>query len=170
VDVFVSWTRADADDGPRRLAAALEAAGLGVWFDEDRIEPFASIPDRVRAGLGAAKVLVAWYSAAYPARRACREELTLALLAAERAGEGPERVLVVNPEPGMGHVLEARLLDRRFAGQDEISNVRSLAQLIADRARQVSGPFGAIPAMQSARWYGGGGMARGIGPVRGPAE
>jgi hypothetical protein len=63
-----------------------------VWFDEERIEPFASIPDRVRAGLGEAKVLAAWYSAAYPTRRACREELTLALLAAERAGEGPERV------------------------------------------------------------------------------
>ena len=127
MDVFVSWTRADADDGPRRLAAALEAIGLGVWFDEERIEPFASIPDRVRAGLGEAKVLVAWYSAAYPTRRACREELTLALLAAERAGEGPERVLVVNPEPELGHVLEARLLDRRFAGRDQITDMASLA-------------------------------------------
>ena len=167
VDVFVSWTRADADDGPRRLADALETAGLGVWFDEERIEPFASIPDRVRAGLGEATVLVAWYSAAYPARRACREELTLALLAAERAGEGPERVLVVNPEPELGHVLEARLLDRRFAGQAEIANMKALAELIADRARQVSGPFGAIPAMRPTRWYGGegwqGGSARFVG-------
>jgi tetratricopeptide (TPR) repeat protein len=167
VDVFVSWTRADADDGPRRLAAALEDVGLGVWFDEERIEPFASIPDRVRAGLGEAKVLVAWYSAAYATRRACREELTLALLAAERAGEGPDRVLVVNPEPNMGHVLEARLLDRRFAGRDEITHLAALAKVIADRARQVSGPLGAIPAMQPTRWYGGegwqGGSVRFVG-------
>jgi hypothetical protein len=168
VDVFVSWTRSDADDGPRHLAAALEAAGLGVWFDEEQIEPFASIPDRVRTGLAEAKVLVAWYSAAYPTRRACREELTLALLAAERAGEGPERVLVVNPEPELGHVLEARLLDRRFAGPDQIIDMGSLAKLIADRAGEVSGPFGAIPAMRPARWLYGeegwqGGSARFVG-------
>ena len=168
MDVFVSWTRADADGGPRRLAAALGAIdGLGVWFDEEQIEPFESIPDRVRAGLGEAKVLVAWYSAAYPARRACREELTLALLAAERAGEGPKRVLVVNPEPGLGHVLEARLLDRRFAGRPEITDMPSLAKLIADRAREVSGLFGAIGATQPARWYGGegwqGGSVRFVG-------
>ena len=156
MEVFVSWTRADADDGPRRLAATLEAiGGLGVWFDEEQIEPFASIPDRVRAGLGEARVLVAWYSAAYPTRRACREELTLALLAAERVGEGPKRVLVVNPEPDLGHVLEARLLDRRFAGRDQVTDMASLAKLIADRAGQVSGPFGAIPATQPVRWYGG---------------
>ena len=168
MDVFVSWTRADADGGPRRLEAALGAIdGLGVWFDEEQIEPFASIPDRVRAGLGEAKVLVAWYSAAYPTRRACREELTLALLAAERAGEGPKRVLVVNPEPGLGHVLEARLLDRRFAGPDQITDLKSLAELIADRAGEVSGPFGTIPATQPARWYGGegwqGGSVRFVG-------
>ena len=167
MDVFVSWTRADADDGPRRLAAALKAIGLGVWFDEERIEPFAPIPDRVRAGLGEAKVLVAWYSAAYPTRRACREELTLALLAAERVGEGPKRVLVVNPEPGLGHVLEARLLDRRFAGRDQITDMDALAKLIADRQGEVSGPFGGIPATQPTRWYGGegwqGGSVRFVG-------
>jgi hypothetical protein len=100
--------------GPAGWPPRSRTSAWGVWFDDERIEPFASIPDRVRAGLGEAKVLVAWYSAAYPTRRACREELTLALLAAERAGEGPERVLVVNPEPGMGHVLEARLLDRLY--------------------------------------------------------
>ena len=167
LDVFMSWTRADADDGPRRLAAALRATGLGVWFDEEQIEPFASIPDRIRAGLGEAKVLVAWYSTAYPTRRACREELTLALLAAERAREGPKRVLVFNPEPELGHVLEATLLDSRFAGRDEIADVASLAKLIADRAGEVSGPFGAIPATRPTRWYGGegwqGGSVRFVG-------
>ena len=167
MDVFVSWTRVDADDGPRRLAAALEAVGLGVWFDEEQIEPFASIPDRVRAGLAEAKVLVAWYSAAYPTRRACREELTLALLAAERAGEASKRVLVVNPEPELGHVLEARLLDRRFAGRDQITDMASLVKLIAGRAGEVSDPFGVIPVMRPSRWYGGegwqGGSVRFVG-------
>ena len=61
--MFVSWTRADTGDGPRRLAAALGASdGLGVWFDQQRIEPFASISDSIRAGLGEARVLVACYS------------------------------------------------------------------------------------------------------------
>src|SRR3954470_21644881 len=122
--VFISWTRADNEEGTdryqqlRQLVAGLEAAGVPVWIDDGQIGPFDPIPDQVRAGLSGSRVLLAWYSAAYPTRRACREELTLALLGAERAGQGAGRVLVVNPEPGAGHVIEARLLERRFAGAD----------------------------------------------------
>src|SRR3954454_4687787 len=131
--VFVSWTRRDTVEGTdrleemRQLVDALRAAGVAVWIDDGQIGPFDPIPDRVRAGLAASTVLLAWYSAAYPTRRACREELTLALLAAERAGQGAERVLVVNPEPDIDHVLETRLLDRRFAGADELADLPGLA-------------------------------------------
>jgi TIR domain len=96
-DVFVSWTR--ANDGRAwvlPLARALDAAGLRVWLDEAEIGPFDPIPEGVRDGLANAKVMLACYSHAYPTRRACREELSLALLAAEKASQGGSRVLVVN--------------------------------------------------------------------------
>src|SRR4051812_42894275 len=115
----------------------------------------------VRDGLANSRVLLAWYSQAYPTRRACREELTLALLAAERAGQGPGRVLVVNPEPGIGHVLEARLLDRRFAGAADLAGLPGLAARIAERVRAQPVPFGALPAPGRARWYGGAGWEGG---------
>jgi len=158
-DVFVSWTRASADagEGVRALRAALEGAGLRVWLDETAIDPFDSIPAGIRVGLSESALLVAWYSREYPTRRACREELTLGLLAAERAGQGPQRVLVINPEDGLDHVVEARLLDRRFAGPADLADLDVLAGRIADRTAAVPGPFGELPAADSARWYGGAG-------------
>ncbi|SNR81928.1 Tetratricopeptide (TPR) repeat, partial [Geodermatophilus saharensis] len=161
--VFVSWTRADTDRHGLlgQLVDALRAAGVPVWIDDAGIGPFDSVPDRVREGLAASKVVLAWYSQAYPTRRACREELTLALLAAERAGHGAGRVLVVNPEPDIGHVLEARLLDRRFAGPDDLADLPALAARIAERVAQHSTPFGDLPASGRPRWYGGAGWEGG---------
>jgi len=95
-----------------------------VWIDDGQLGPFDPIPDGVRDGLSQAKVLLAWYSHAYPTRRACREELTLALLAAENLGQGDRRVLVVNSESGLDHVLKAQLLDRRFATADQPPTAR----------------------------------------------
>ncbi|WP_217897113.1 tetratricopeptide repeat protein, partial [Geodermatophilus saharensis] len=161
--VFVSWTRADTDRHRAlgQLVALLRAAGVPVWIDDAGIGPFDSIPDRVREGLAASKVVLAWYSQAYPTRRACREELTLALLAAERAGQGPERVLVVNPEVTLDHVIESRLLDRRFASPNDLADLPALAARIAERVAQHSTPFGALPASGRPRWYGGAGWEGG---------
>ncbi|MGY1667978.1 tetratricopeptide repeat protein [Geodermatophilus sp. SYSU D00696] len=165
--VFVSWTRRDEQEGTDRLAEMRELVELlweckvPVWLDDAEIGPFDPIPERVRAGLSDSRVILAWYSAAYPTRRACREELTLALLAAERAGQGSGRVLVVNPEPGMDHVLEARLLDRRFAGPDDLGDLPALAARIAERVAQHSTPFGDLPAPGRPRWYGGAGWEGG---------
>ncbi|WP_176449773.1 tetratricopeptide repeat protein [Geodermatophilus saharensis] len=155
----MSWTRADTDrHGPLgHLVDALRDLGVPVWVDDAGIGPFDSVPDRVREGLAASRVVLAWYSHAYPTRRACREELTLALLAAERAGQGAGRVLVVNPESGMGHVLEGRLLERRFAGPDDLADLPGLAARIADRVPAHPVPFGALPAPGRPRWYGGAG-------------
>jgi hypothetical protein len=133
VDVFVSWTRHaapliadDSPDGvavsPQDLVAALERVGVSAWIDEQGIGAFDPIPDRVRTALSEAKVMVAWYSAGYPTRRACREELTLALLAAEHSSAAGARwVLVINPEPDATHVVEAALLDSRFAGPADVA-------------------------------------------------
>ena len=160
-EVFVSWTRADGDDGPRRFAQSLRSAGLSVWLDEDRIAAFETIPDSVREGLSGAKVLVAWYSATYTSRRACREELTLALLAAERVSEGEKRVLVVNPEEGLDHVVEARLLDRRFAGGADLDDLDALAAQVKRRVGELDAPFGALPRSEPITWHGGEGYRSG---------
>jgi hypothetical protein len=157
--VFLSWTRADTDrtGDLRRLVDALRSAGVPVWIDDAGIDPFDPIPEVVREGLSRSKLLLAWYSAAYPTRRACREELTLALLAAENAGQGERRVLVINPETSLEHVVEARLLDRRFATTEDLAGPAALAGRIAGRLAEVDGPFGSLPIPDPSRWYGGAG-------------
>src|SRR5664280_2763280 len=161
--VFLSWTRADTDrSGPLgQIVDTLRSAGVPVWIDDGEIGPFDAIPDAVRDGLSQAKVLLAWYSHAYPTRRACREELTLALLAAENLGQGDRRVLVVNPESVLDHVLEARLLDRRFATAKDLQETSALARRIADRVGEVAAPFSALPVPGRVRWYGGQGWESG---------
>ncbi len=73
--VFVSWTRADTDrHGPLgQLIDRLRARGVPVWIDDGQIDAFDPIEERIRSGLSRARVLLAWYSTAYPTRRACRE-------------------------------------------------------------------------------------------------
>jgi tetratricopeptide (TPR) repeat protein len=155
--VFLSWTRADTDrSGPLgQLVDALRAADVPVWIDDGQLGPFDPIPDGLRDGLSQAKVLLAWYSHAYPTRRACREELTLALLAAETTDEGHRRVLVVNPEPGLDHVLEARLLDRRFATAEDLQDPSALAGRTANRVAELNAPFGTLPRRGQVDWLHG---------------
>src|SRR5664280_2130754 len=161
--VFLSWTRADTDrSGPLgQIVDTLRSAGVPVWIDDGEIGPFDGIPDAVRDGLSQAKVLLAWYSHAYPTRRACREELTLALLAAENLGQGDRRVLVVNSESGLDHVLEAQLLDRRFATAEDLQDPSALAGRIAGRVGEVAGRCGARSVPGRVRWYGGAGWESG---------
>ncbi len=161
--VFLSWTRVDAGEGPHALATALSAEGVDVWIDDHSIETFAPITSTIQEGLSSSNVFVAWYSEGYASRRACREELTLALLAAMRADQGPLRVLVVNPEMRMDHILEAPLLDQHFAGPDDIQSrgMADLARRIAARARDIREPFGALPDGEQTRWYGGAGWQGG---------
>lgn len=64
-DVFLSHAWADGE-GPRRVAEALAAAGLRVWFDATQIDDFASITQAVADGLAQSKVFVAYYSKTYP--------------------------------------------------------------------------------------------------------
>jgi tetratricopeptide (TPR) repeat protein len=152
--VFLSWTRTDTDrvGALGQLVHALRSAGVPVWIDDARIGPFDTIPDAVRDGLSRSKVLLAWYSEAYPTRRACREELTLALLAAENAGQGDRRVLVINPEASLDHVVEARLLDRRFATAEDLTDPATLAAQIAGRVAELNSEFGSLSASGRPRW------------------
>lgn len=99
-DVFLSHAHQDSA-GAGLLVEALRKRGLRVWFDEREIDSHEGITSSVQAGLAKAKLLVAYYSEAYPTRRACQWELTAAFLAAQARGEDPRcRVLVVNPRRG----------------------------------------------------------------------
>jgi len=154
-DVFVSWTRADTNGEPRALVEELERRGLVVWFDEDIVQAFGPIPAAIREGLAGSRLLVAWYSKAYPSRRACREELTLALLAAEGAQGVASRVLVVNPEETADHIAEVPLLETRFAGRAEMADMAGLATRIASAAQAFSTPLGRTGwSNSSTQWFG----------------
>ena len=76
--VFLSWTRQDTDRHGLLgdLVDRLRDRGVPVWMDDGQIDAFDAIPEHIRDGLGQSRVLLAWYSRAYPTRRACREELT----------------------------------------------------------------------------------------------
>src|SRR5690349_7183944 len=112
-DVFVSHAWVDGDR-PRQIADALTAVGLKVWFDETEIKDFEGITRAIQQGLATAKVLLAFYSKAYPTRRACQWELTAAFLAAQREGDPRRRVLVVNPESRAEHIHPIELRDAKF--------------------------------------------------------
>ena len=114
-DVFVSYAHVDRERVVV-LRDALTRTGLRVWLDDGEIDTFASISRAIEHGLEHSRVLVAFYSHAYPLRRACQWELTAAMLAAQRAGRDPrDRVLVINPENGAGHVEPVELRDALYA-------------------------------------------------------
>jgi hypothetical protein len=129
----------------------LSAAGLSVFFDAEEIRELDEIERRIRDGLAASTLFVCWYSDAYRQRRACHWELTAAL-----TGDAG-RVVVVNPEPGVDHVLPATLLGSRIpAAPDEhdVAGWRQLAERIAERARALPGTFGDLAVPEATAWYG----------------
>lgn len=144
-DVFVSYARADRDQ-VLVLHDALAARGLAVWLDERGIETFASITAAIEHGLARSKALLAFYSQAYPLRRACQWELTAGFIAAQREGRDPrERVLVVNPEGDAGHVQPVQLRDALYArapAQDDRAGWDALAARIAAHLQRWTGCSG----------------------------
>jgi tetratricopeptide (TPR) repeat protein len=155
-DVFLSHAWADGDR-PREIAQALEAAGLKVWFDAAEIADFASITRAVQQGVAKSKALLAFYSKAYPARRACQWELTTAFLAAQQEGDPRQRVLVVNPEAGAGHIHPIELRDAKFAkapASGDRAALQALAQAVRKQIDRLSGPLSDIRPLDSPVWYG----------------
>jgi hypothetical protein len=170
-DVFVSYAHADRE---RVLALrdALTATGLRVWLDDREIDTFTSITGAIERGLERSRVLLAFYSQAYPSRRACQWELTAALLAAQRAGLDPrERILVVNPEPGAAHVEPVELRDALHAAAPATADQAGW-QLLAGRVvahlHGVSGELGALGVGSRPAWHGRAalGSARFVGRTR----
>src|SRR5574341_772317 len=91
-DLFVSYPHAHKEVVVG-IVTALRGRGLAVWYDEAEIEDFASITRSIVEGLARSKVLLAYYPALYPTRRACQWELTAAFLAAQREGDPRRRIL-----------------------------------------------------------------------------
>jgi hypothetical protein len=85
-----------------------------VFVDDPQIDDFARITTTITSSLAASRVMLAYYSAAYPTRRACQWELTAAYLAASRDGDPARRILVVNPEPTPDHLYPGELRDALF--------------------------------------------------------
>ena len=153
-DVFVSHTWAPADlAGIRPLVQALRDQVLEVFVDESEVDRFARITTTVTEGLATSKVLLAWYSAAYPKSQACQWELTAAYLAAQRAGDPAQRILVVNPEEGFDHLYPGELRDALAApAPNDQAGLDELAHAVAARVGQVPGPLGAVAPLVPPRW------------------
>lgn len=153
-DVFLSHAWADGDP-PRRLADALTAAGLRVWFDAAEIDDFASITRAVVDGLAQSKVLVAYYSKTYPRRRGCQWELTAAYLAAQREGDPRRRVLVVNAEQTAEHIHPIELRDAKFRSAPRTDEEwQQLAQAIVRQVSTVEGVLPETDPIMPPVWHG----------------
>src|SRR5690242_11810401 len=136
---------------PRRSPGGAAGAGrpagrgLRVFQDEQDITDGESITRRIVDGLGRARMLVAWYSATYPTRRACQWELTAAIVTAgqDRAGLPglDRRILVLNPEPGADHIQPLQILDKRFIDARGV-DPGDLARRVAARLDGLAGGFG----------------------------
>lgn len=168
--MFLSYAHADRER-VFALRDALEAEGLRAWFDERRIETFESITGAIERGLSRSRALLAFYSMAYPARRACQWELTAAFLAGQRAGDPRHRVLVVNPEVGADHIEPIELRDALFAAAPAANDRDAhvvLARSVRARLAGVKGVFGDLEAGHQPRWVGRRpvGAARFVGRTR----
>ena len=170
-DVFLSYAHADRDR-VLEVRDALVAKGLAVWLDDTQIETFESISAAIEQGLACSKVLVAFHSASYPSRRACQWELTAAFIAAQRSGGDPrERVLVVNPEDGVGHIEPVQLRDALFASAPapgDRARLGELADRVVARVAEIDVAFGALGVAGRPAWVGrhAVGAARFVGRVR----
>jgi tetratricopeptide (TPR) repeat protein len=163
-DVFVSYPWADRQ-AVQPLAQALRDYGLRVFVDDPEIDDFERITTTITQSLAASRVLLAYYSATYPTRRACQWELTAAYLAAQRAGDPIRRILVLNPEPTLDHLHPGELRDA-LAGRPPAPGDRAalaeLARAVAERVGELPGPLGEVAPLVPARWL----PTQGLGSTR----
>ncbi|MFG2867416.1 tetratricopeptide repeat protein [Streptomyces sp. NPDC048338] len=150
-EVFFSYPRTDrASVLP--LVEALRCAGVSVFLDESGIDEFEGITPAIRSALAGSRLFVAYYSAAYPARPACQWELLTAFRAASVLGGAGERILVINPEPGPGHIQPVQLRDARYCTTTDSDSVARLVQRVVERVAASPGCLGdAIEARRPVR-------------------
>ena len=162
-DVFVSYSWADRA-AVQPLAQALRERGLRVFVDDPESD-FQRITTTITQSLATSCVLLAYYSAAYPTRRACQWELTAAYLTASRQGDPARRILVVNPEREAEHLYPAELRDALFRAAPDPEDAEAaadLAETVACHVNTLTGAFGAIGPLVPPRWV----PAQGVGSTR----
>jgi class 3 adenylate cyclase len=143
-DVFVSYRRSDTDT-VRSLVDSMRRRGLSVWFDDTEVPDFGGITESVRQGLADSKALLVYYSLSYPQSSPCQWELTSAFLASARLGDPRRRVLVVNPEPGPGHIEPVELRDALYlsASSQDHEQMEAIADAIVSHVNHLHGELGA---------------------------
>jgi hypothetical protein len=148
-DVFLSYCRSDTTPA-EALAAELRARGLRVFQDEVGVHRFDSVSRTIMAELGRSRLLLAYYSHAYPTRRACQQELVTAFLAGQREGDPLRRVLVVNPERGTGHIEPIELRDARFWSPS--AELRHLTEAVTRKVDELPTPIGGVDQRRAPLW------------------
>jgi TIR domain len=153
-DIFISYRRKD-NDRVRPLVDALTSRDLSVWFDQNAIDEFAPITDKIRDGLANSKALLAWYSVEYPRSRPCQMELTAAFIAAQREGDPRQRVWVINPEPTADHIQPVEIRDEQYAQAPKSSiEYTSLADRIGGKLAGITTQLRAIIPLVVPQQYG----------------
>jgi hypothetical protein len=153
---WVDQSPARTVENPRRglvhlLRDALRQKGVECFYDDADIQDLDDIDERIERGLNDSTLMVGWYSDAYPTRRACQWELMSALTTDAR------RVIVVNPEPSLDHILPTSLRAHLIPAppdEDDIEGWSALARLIVSRARAMDGVFGQLARPDATAWYG----------------
>ena len=148
-DVFLSYCRSDTTPA-EALAAELRARGLRVFQDEVGVHRFDSVSRTIMAELGRSRLLLAYYSQAYPTRRACQQELITAFLAGQREGDPLRRVLVVNPERGTGHIEPIELRDARFWSPS--AELRHLTEAVTRKLDELPTLIGSVDHRRAPLW------------------
>jgi tetratricopeptide (TPR) repeat protein len=153
-DLFISYRRKDTTS-VLPLVNELRSQGLSVWFDQDTIDEFAPITDRIREGLANSKALLAWYSIDYPRSRPCQMELMAAYIGAQRDGDPRKRVWVINPEASTAHIQPIELRDEQHVtAPNSRKQYEDLAGIIVKKLTPLVGFLGGIIPMTSPSQYG----------------
>jgi len=153
-DLFVSYRRKNSDR-VRPLVDALKSRGVSVWFDQNEIDEFAPITDKIRHGLANSKTLLAWYSVDYPRSRPCQMELTAAFIAAQREGDPRQRVWVINPESTADHIQPVELRDEQYAKAPKSSaDYTLLADHVVKKLSGIKSQLAAIIPLIPPQQYG----------------
>lgn len=155
-DVFLSYTSADrAATDP--LLDALVAKGLTVFRDDRGLPPATEdLTANLRDALAASRLLVAWATPEWWERPACREELTIAacMAAAEGRAVLHRVVLVVPPGERAKVARDALPMFVRQSRVEAADNPVAVAEAVARRVSETSGPMGATAAPERPRWVG----------------
>lgn len=112
--LFISYRRSCKTE-VLAAKAALEAAGMHIWLDADDIDTLADFPSRIQQGIAESHAMLVWWSKDYAESDICMQEFRLAWQHARRhSSDIAQRVWVLNPEVGGGHILAGELNAANF--------------------------------------------------------